>query len=159
MKKVIITSVFAMLFLIACGKKEAVKEGDFMKDLNLDLSGMDIDFYKPYVQSYNSEMQRDSIITELTQELTESMDNNDGTEQTEKIKALITLSQEKKTITYQLMKTEEVDFSNWNDLGVCSDAESLTAKMKEIIAQNPSAEFGVKRDLRLTEINLYHKEQ
>ena len=158
MKKVIITSVFAMLFLIACGKKEAVKEGDFMKDFTLDLSGMDIDFYKPYVQNYNSEIQRDSIINELAQELTESLDNNDGTQQTETIKALITISQESKTITYQLKKTEELDFSSWNDLGICSDAESLTAKMKEISTKNPSAEFGVKRDLRFTEITLYSKE-
>lgn len=158
MKKIVITSVFALFLLVACDKKEAVMEEDFMKDFNLDLSGLDIDFYKPYVQSYNSEIQRDSIITELTQELTESMDNNDGTQQTEKIKALVTLSQEKKTITYQLMKTEGVDFSSWNDLGVCSDAESLSSKMKEIIAQNPSAEFGVKRDLRFTDINLYYKE-
>lgn len=158
MKNAIISSVFALLFLIACGKKEAHDKKDFIQDFDLDLSGMDIDFYKPYVQNYTSEIQRDSIINELAQELTESLDNNEGKKQTDTVKVLITLSQESKTITMQLKKTAEVDFSRWRDVGICSDAESLNSKMKEIIAQNPSAEFGIKRDLRFTEINLYYKE-
>ena len=159
MKKIVITSVFALFLLVACGKREAVMEEDFMKDFTLDLSGLDIDFYKPYVQSYNSEIQRDSIIHTLAEGLTESVKNNDGTEQTESIKALITVSKDSNTITTQLKKTEEVDFSSWNDLGICYDTESFNLKMNEIIAQNPSAEFGIKRDLRSTEINLYYNEK
>ncbi|CAM4145647.1 hypothetical protein FLAN108750_12610 [Flavobacterium antarcticum] len=155
MKKVGITTVFAFLFLIACGKKEADLKADFMHDFKLDLSEMNIDFSQPYVQTYNSEMQRDSIINELAEELTASVNKGDASEQTDTINAIITVSKESSTITAQLKETE--DFSNWQDLGVCSDAESFNSKMNEIISENPSAEFGVIRNLHSTQINLYYK--
>lgn len=158
MKKSIILTALTLIFIISCGTKEEDKKADFLKDFKLDLSDLDIDFYKPYTQAYHSEMQRDSIMNELTEEIAESLKNNEGTDFTKTIKVLITVSEESNTITTQLMKTDEIDFSSWRNLGICSDAESLNAKMKEIVAQNPSAEFGVQLDLSSTQINLYYNE-
>lgn len=158
MKKSIILTALTLILIISCAKKEEDKKENFLKDFKLDLSDLDIDFYKPYTQAYHSEMQRDSIMTELTKEIAESVKNNDGTEVTKTIKVLITVSEESNTITTQLMKTDEIDFSSWKNLGIYSDAESLNAKMKEIMTQNPSAEFGVQLNLSSTQINLYYKE-
>ena len=158
MKKALITTAFSFLLLISCIKNEEDSKVNIMQNFKLDLSEMDIDFYKPYVQNYKSEIQRDSIVKDFSEQLTEPMTNSDGTKETGIIKALVTVSKESKSITFELKKTEDVDYGSWKDLGICKDAESLSSKMIEIIAQNPSSEFGIKRDLSSTEINLYYKE-
>ena len=59
--------------------------------------------------------------------------------QTEIINALLPFSKEGKTITYQIKRKEEMDYSSWNYVGIFSDGVILFSKMSAIIALNPSS--------------------
>lgn len=158
MKKVLLTTVLSLSLLIACGKKEADKEVVLDNDFKVDLSDMDFDFSKPQEQDYKSEMQRDSIISEFSQDVA-AMDVDDFSDEESKVVTfLVSFSSETKTITSSIIATpEQIDLTTWKDIAVCPDAECLTSKMGEIIKDDSSADFAIKRDVNNRDINLYYK--
>ncbi|WP_396177715.1 hypothetical protein [Flavobacterium sp.] len=157
MKKIITFTILICLIFGACAKKEPNQDTDLFKDFELDLSEMHLDFTKPQVLKYNSEFQRDSIINSLAQEFTEIAQESVTANDSALNKVLISVLQEPKTITIQLKTAQELPFSDWNDLGVFGNADSLATKMKTYSAQNELTELGMEYDLKTFNISLYSK--
>jgi len=155
MKKIIISSILVGALLVACSKKGAATEENFMKDFELDLSEWKLDLSKPSVQKYSSQMQRDSLVNELAQELFEIRESMEDGTAPKYTKILLSLSEEAHTVTTQLREKDKVDFTTWNDLGICENPTCLTSKMNEIIAQNPSAAFGIEFSWSTRAVKMY----
>ena len=143
MKKIIGITVFVCLLFTACAKNKAEQKDELLKDFQLDLSEMNIDFTKPQRVKYETKFQRDSILQGLSQEFSESF--QDSLSQIDFIhyKVLVSVGKEANTIKIQLKNNSDISFSNWNDLGICLDDKSLNEKMITFLSNNQAADFGV----------------
>lgn len=157
MKKIIITSSIALLLLGSCSSNETEKETNFMDGWELDLSGWELDLTKPYVQKFSSEMQRDSIIGALSDELFEADASSVGKEESKIVHFALKVAAEDRTVTTHLIANEQ-DI-NENDLTLissCFDAICVNDKINKTLAQNPSATFVFKIDLFSKEVQLFY---
>ncbi len=143
MKKIITITVLTILLLTGCAKNGEEKKEDLFEDFQLDLGDLDIDFTKPQILKYDSSFQRDSILNELAEEFSESFQDPSSEIDSVFNKVLVSVGKEVNTIKIQVKSDSDVNFSNWSDLGICSDSKSLKQQMNTFLIKNQVAEFGV----------------
>jgi hypothetical protein len=159
MKTTIIKWLVCFAILVGCNAKET--ENSNFKDFKLDLSDidLDIDFTKPYTQSYSSDLKRDSITKLAAIEIFEGDATSVGKNESKIILFMLDFSAETKDVTSRLIFNEkEIDLTLWKKMAVFSDGKSLNTAMNQIISKKPSASFALRRDLNKKEIQLFYKD-
>lgn len=149
MKKIIITSSIALLLLGSCGNNETKKETNFMDGWELDLT-------KPYVQNFSSEMQRDSIIGALSDELFEADASSVGKEESKIVHFSLKVSADDRAVTTHLIgEDQDIKEKELTLISRCLDATCMNDQINKTLAQNPSATFVLKKDLSNKEVQLF----